>query len=108
LEADPPEADALDEEDWLESPVEDDSAELPLETGAGLSLEPAFCSLDSFAPALPDLPDGSLRAQPLPLKCTAGAEMDFLIGPWQLGHSAGPSPSTECMTSTWWPQLLQM
>jgi hypothetical protein len=81
LAADPPAADGLDEGDWLEPPVVDDSAEPLLEAGAGLSLEPAFSSLDSLAPGLPDFPDGSLRAQPLPLKCTAGAEMAFLITP---------------------------
>jgi hypothetical protein len=82
--ADPPAADALDEEGWLEPLLVDDSVEPLLEAGAGLSLESAFCSvdsLDSLAPGLPDFPDGSLRAQPLPLKCTAGAEMAFLITP---------------------------
>jgi hypothetical protein len=53
------------------------------------------------------LPDRSLRAQPLPLKWTAGATIAFFIGPPHTGQVVGPWSCTECMTSTSWPQLAQ-
>jgi hypothetical protein len=56
---------------------------------------------------LDELPERSLRAQPLPLKWTAGATIAFFIGPPQTGQTVGPWPSTECMTSTSWPQVAQ-
>jgi hypothetical protein len=33
--------------------------------------------------------------------------MAFFIGPPQTAQTDGPSAWTECMTSTWWPQLTQ-
>jgi hypothetical protein len=42
----------------------------------------------------------SLRAQPEPLKCTAGGAKAFFIGEPQSGQADGPCPWTECMTST--------
>jgi hypothetical protein len=74
-------------------------------------LEPELESeLDSEEGVRLDLEDParSLRAQPLPLKWTAGATIAFFIGPPQTGHADGPWPVTECMTSTSWPQLAQM
>jgi hypothetical protein len=82
----------LDDESPLDPPVdpepESESDELRL----------------GFAPLLPDR---SLRAQPLPLKWTAGATIAFFIGPPQTGQTVGPWSCTECMTSTSWPQLAQ-
>ena len=52
-------------------------------------------------------PERSLRAQPLPLKWTAGATSAFLMSPPQLGHTDGPVAWTECMTSTSCPQAEQ-
>jgi hypothetical protein len=37
--------------------------------------------LGSFASFRPALPFRNVRAQPVPLKCTAGAEMEFLMCP---------------------------
>jgi hypothetical protein len=63
---------------------------------------------DSLLDALLDRPDDpSLRAQPVPLKWTAGAANAFFISPPQLGQVDGPWPWTECMTSTWWPHFVQ-
>ncbi len=81
-----------------------DAAAPELESGApvfepdALEFEPADAAALSADSALgagaarPLPPEGSLRAQPVPLKWTAGAEMDFLICPWHLGHSVGPCP----------------
>jgi len=53
-------------------------------------------------------PDFSLRAQPLPLKWTAGATIAFFICPPHFGQADGPSAVTEWITSTSYPQLPQM
>jgi hypothetical protein len=74
--------------------------------GFAASLELA---LFSPLPARSDLEplDRSLRAQPLPLKCTAAAATAFLIGPPQLVQTVGPCPWTGCVTSIRRPQLVQ-
>jgi hypothetical protein len=65
---------------------------------------PVAVSLDPAG--LFDLPaDGrlepfSLRAQPLPLKWTAGGVNDRFIAPPQIAQTVGPCASTECTTST--------
>jgi hypothetical protein len=56
---------------------------------------------------LEEPPELSFRAQPLPLKWTAGATMAFFIGPPHTLQAEGPWPWTECMTSISWPQLVQ-
>lgn len=83
---------------------EPDALEFEPADGAALSADSAL----GAGAARPLPPEGSLRAQPVPLKWTAGAEMDFLICPWHLGHSVGPCPWTECLTSISWPQFEQM
>lgn len=69
------------------APVDPDSADVPdsdpLEDSGSLDR-------DGLGP-----PDLSLRAHPLPLKCTAGAEMAFLIGAPHLGQWLGPWPWME-------------
>jgi hypothetical protein len=64
-----------------------DASELALDGGGVPSVE---LDLGSFPSARAALPFGCVRAQPVPLKCTAGAEMEFLMGPWQFGHTMGP------------------
>jgi hypothetical protein len=88
MEPPSPEDDS-DEEDS----AEDDSEEPTVPLGSGrLDLEEvAF----------------SLRAQPVPLKWTAGTANVFFNGPPHLGQIDGPSAWTERMTSTSWPQLEQ-
>jgi hypothetical protein len=51
--------------------------------------------------------DRSLRAQPVPRKWMAGAEMALRITPPHTGQ-AGPEVWTEWTTSISWPQLVQM
>jgi hypothetical protein len=70
------------------------------------SPELAPASLDSARLGLAEL-DRSLRAQPLPLKWTAGAANARFIAPPHLGQFDGPWPWTECITSIVWPQLEQ-
>jgi hypothetical protein len=63
--------------------------------------------LGSVASARPAFAFRDMRAQPVPLKCTAGAEMQFRMWPRHLGHSLGPCSWTECITSISWPQSSQ-
>jgi hypothetical protein len=70
------------------------------------SPEPTAASFDAARPDLPEL-DRSLRAQPLPLKWTAGAENARFISPPHFGQVDGPWPWTECITSIVWPQFEQ-
>lgn len=69
--------------------------------------EPAPGSPGDSRVGLPVI-DRSFRAQPLPLKWTAGTAKAFFIGPPQSGQVDGPWPKTECTTSIEWPQLVQM
>jgi hypothetical protein len=78
------------------------SSELELELELELDPESDGARFDLEEP-----PELSFRAQPLPLKWTAGATMAFFIGPPHTLHTEGPWPWTECMTSTSWPQLVQ-
>ena len=71
-----------------------DAPEPESEDGAAPSV-----GLGSFASVRPALAFRDVRAQPVPLKCTAGAEMQFRMWPWHLGHSLGPCSWTECITS---------
>jgi hypothetical protein len=72
------------------------------------SLDPEAAAPASL-PALEPLAARSFLAQPLPLKCTAGAWRAFFIGPLpQTGQASGPGAKTPCMNSVRWPQLAQM
>jgi hypothetical protein len=73
---------------------------------AALSPDPAAASFD---PARDDFAalERSLRAQPLPVKCTAGAEKALFIAPPHWGQTDGPWLCTECITSIVWPHLEQ-
>jgi hypothetical protein len=82
-----------------------DGADSP-EVDADFSAETEPGSLDVARFGLP-VPDLSLRAQPLPLKWTAGAAKARLMGPPHCGQVVGPWPWTACMTSIVWPQLAQ-
>jgi hypothetical protein len=96
----------LDDESLLEPPLDDESLlEPPLdsEPEPDPPLEPPLDSepepdpeleseSDELRLGLEELPDRSLRAQPLPLKWTAGATIAFFIGPPQTGQAVGPSP----------------
>jgi hypothetical protein len=72
------------------------------------SLVESFSAAEAFKSAVLDPPDLSLRAQPVPLKWTAGAEKAFFSGPPHLGHSRGPSARIEWRTSIRCPQFEQM
>jgi hypothetical protein len=68
----------------------------------------AAASLEAVDPRLlPDLPAGSLRAQPLPLKCTVSGAKAFLMAPPHFEQAVGPGPCNECTTSTRWPHFVQ-
>jgi hypothetical protein len=83
----------------------DDATEsVDVDTGFSPELDPA--SVEGARFDLVAL-DRSLRAQPLPLKWTAGAARVRFMGPPQFGQIVGPWRWTECMTSTAWPQSAQ-
>ena len=67
--------------------LDGDASELAPGGGGAAS---GVLGLGSLASDRAALPFGSVRAQPVPLKCTAGAEMDFLMRLWQFGHVVGP------------------
>ena len=108
----PPDApEGADELETLDDPPEseDDDADPPADAAApeAASAEPLDPeSRESGLAGL--LAPRSLRAQPVPLKWTAGAPIAFFIGEPHFGHAAGPWPWTECMTSISKPQLVQM
>ncbi|MGD0019868.1 MAG: hypothetical protein ABSD62_11485 [Candidatus Limnocylindrales bacterium] len=89
---DVPPDDVPDDSD--DAPVPEPASEVTLDPG---SLGSAFAGL---------VEPRSFRAQPVPLKCTAGAEMAFFIAEPHWGQ-AGPWPWTECMISISWPQVAQ-
>jgi hypothetical protein len=68
-------------------------------------LDPDSEPTDSFALAGLEPPERSLRAQPVPLKWTAGGEKAFFIAPPHSGQALGPWPWMEWLTSIMWPQL---
>jgi hypothetical protein len=92
-----------------------DIAQLPspaveLALGLGLASFVLAASPGAAGPlALPDDRDDafSLRAQPLPLKWTAGAANDFRMGLPQAGQTEGPAPCRGWTTSTSCPQPVQ-
>ena len=83
-------------DDRLDASSEDppDDPSVP-EPAPDATLEPG-----SRGPLFADLVGArSFRAQPVPLKWTAGTPKVFFIGEPHSGHVAGPWPWTECMTS---------
>jgi len=80
--------------DSLPPPLDDESLLEPLlDSEPGPEPDPEFESeSDELRLGLEELPDRSFRAQPPPLKWTAGATIAFFIGPPQTGQAVGPSP----------------